>query len=163
MVFLQVVTKHFPRSHKLHKMFNRKTVKVSYSCLNNMSKIIDGHNKKVTPKPRDQKPKCNCRKKAECPMQGEWQVSDAVCKCDVTRPLPKKVHLWLTKGEWKKRAVFLTANYHLNTRDIPIRQHFQVTCNTWKCFKWKTYFKVVCFEMPTIILKYREEMPLVLI
>ena len=135
MTFLQVVTKHFPRSHKLHKMFNRNTIKVSYSCMNNVSKIIDGHNKKVKPKPRDQRPKCNCRKKAECPMKEEWQVSDVVCKCDVTTPLPKKVYLGLTKGEWKKTAVLLTTNYHLNTRDIPIRQHFQVTCNTWKCFE----------------------------
>ena len=44
--FLQLVTKHFPRSHKLHKIFNRNTVKVSYSCMNNMSNIIKGHNKK---------------------------------------------------------------------------------------------------------------------
>ena len=36
--FLQLVTKHFLRSQKLHKIFNRNTVKVSYSCINNMSK-----------------------------------------------------------------------------------------------------------------------------
>ena len=48
--FLQLVTKHFPRSHKLHKIFNRNTVKVSYSCMNNMSNIIKGHNKKVISK-----------------------------------------------------------------------------------------------------------------
>ena len=42
--FLQLITKHFPRSHKLHKIFNRNTVKVSYSCMNNMSKIIKEHN-----------------------------------------------------------------------------------------------------------------------
>ena len=53
-IFLQLVTKHFPRSHKLHKIFNRNTVKVSYSCMNNISKIIKGHNKKVISKPRDQ-------------------------------------------------------------------------------------------------------------
>ena len=27
--FLQLITKHFPRSHKFHKIFNHKTVKVS--------------------------------------------------------------------------------------------------------------------------------------
>ena len=37
--FLHLVTKHFPRGHKLNN-----TVKVSYSCVNNMSKIIKGHN-----------------------------------------------------------------------------------------------------------------------
>ena len=37
--FLQLVTKHFPRTHKLQKIFNRNTVKVSYSCMNNISYI----------------------------------------------------------------------------------------------------------------------------
>ena len=63
-IFLQLVTKHFPRSHKLYKNFIRSTVKVSYSCMNNVSKIIKTQNKKVALKPRDQKPKCSCRKKA---------------------------------------------------------------------------------------------------
>ena len=54
--FLQLVTKHFPRCQKLHKIFNRNTVKVSYSCMNNMSNIIKGHNKKVISKPHDQRP-----------------------------------------------------------------------------------------------------------
>ena len=39
--FLQLVTKDFPRSYKLHKIFNRNTVKVSRSCMNSMSKIIN--------------------------------------------------------------------------------------------------------------------------
>ena len=38
--FLQLVTKHFPRSHKLHKIFNRNTVKVSYSCKISSRNII---------------------------------------------------------------------------------------------------------------------------
>ena len=50
--FHQLVTKHFPRCHKLHKIFSRNTVKVSHSCMNNRSKIIKGHNKKVTSKAR---------------------------------------------------------------------------------------------------------------
>ena len=69
--------------------------------MNNISTSIKGHNKKVTSKPRDQRPKC--RKKAECPMEGNCQVIDVVYKCDVTRPLPKKVYLGLAKREWKSR------------------------------------------------------------
>ena len=44
--FLQLVTKNFPRRHKLYKIFTRNTAKASYSCMNNMSKIIKRHNKK---------------------------------------------------------------------------------------------------------------------
>ena len=60
--FHQWVTKIFLRNHKLHKSFSHITVKVSYSCKNNMSKIIIEHNKKVTSKQRDQTLKCNSRK-----------------------------------------------------------------------------------------------------
>ena len=74
--FLQLVKKHFPRSCKLHKIFNRKTVKVSYSCMNDMSKIMKGHNNKVTTKLPDQTLKCNCRIKAGCLMEGNCQIND---------------------------------------------------------------------------------------
>ena len=69
--FLQLVTKHFPRSHNFHKIFNRNTIKVSCSCINNISKIIKGHNKKVTSKPRDQTSECSCRKKSDSLMEKE--------------------------------------------------------------------------------------------
>ena len=46
--FLQLIDKHFPKGHALHKLFNRNTVKVSYSCMNNMASIISGHNAKFS-------------------------------------------------------------------------------------------------------------------
>ena len=46
-MFLNLIEKHFPRSSKLHKIFNKSTVKVSYSCTQNMSQIIKGHNKRL--------------------------------------------------------------------------------------------------------------------
>ena len=68
--------------------------------MNNMSIIIKRHNKKVTSKLRDQRPKCNCRKKSERPMEGNCQVNNVVHKCDITRPFPKnafKLHVALKK------------------------------------------------------------------
>jgi hypothetical protein len=32
--FLSLIDKHFPLQHKLHKIFDRNTLKVSYSCMN---------------------------------------------------------------------------------------------------------------------------------
>ena len=69
--------------------------------MKNMSKIIKVHNKKVTLKQLDERPKCNCRKKAECPMKGNCLNNDIVYKCDRTIPLPKKVYLGLAGREWK--------------------------------------------------------------
>ena len=35
-LFLKLVKRHFPKGHKLHKMFNKNSLRVSYSCLKNM-------------------------------------------------------------------------------------------------------------------------------
>ena len=43
------------------------------------------------------------QEKAECSMEGNYQVNNVVHKCGVTTPLPKKVYLGLAEGEWKSR------------------------------------------------------------
>ena len=60
-------------------------------------------------------------------MEGNCQVNGLVYKYDVTRPLLKKSVSWTCKNG---RAVSIATSYHLNARNIPIRQHFQVTCGT---------------------------------
>ena len=47
-IFLRLLSKHFPRNHTMHKIFNRNTVKISYSCLKNISSIISSHNRNNT-------------------------------------------------------------------------------------------------------------------
>ena len=66
-IFLNLIEKHFLRSSKLHKIFNKNTVKVSYSCTQNMSQIIKGHNKKIVQKETQETLECNCRVKTDCP------------------------------------------------------------------------------------------------
>ena len=45
--FLALVDKHVPKDHKLRKIFNHNTIKISYSCMNNTKQIIDNHNKRI--------------------------------------------------------------------------------------------------------------------
>ena len=40
--FLNLIKKHFPKTNKFHKIFNQNTVKISYSCMSNIS-IISEH------------------------------------------------------------------------------------------------------------------------
>ena len=98
--------------------------------MNNMSKIIKGHNKKVTSKPSDQRPKCNCRKQTEYPMEGNCQANDVVYKCDVTRPLPKKVYFGLAEGERKNhfynhKLSFKCKRYSNKTKLSSYMWHFK--------------------------------------
>ena len=46
--FFQILDETIPPGHPLHKVFNRKTVKLSYSTMPNMLKKISAHNSKVT-------------------------------------------------------------------------------------------------------------------
>ena len=49
-VFLHLLEKHFPSHHRLHKICNKNNVKVSYSCMPNMTAIISRHTKRSLPK-----------------------------------------------------------------------------------------------------------------
>ena len=86
-----IIDKHFPKSHSLHESFNRNNVKVGYSCMNNMARVIKSHNAKILGKD-DQSPaynnQCNCRKKDLCPLDGACQVvNNIVHKATVTTVL----------------------------------------------------------------------------
>ena len=42
-----LLKKYFPRDHKLYRIFNRNTLKLSYSCMRSMSTVIKQHNYKI--------------------------------------------------------------------------------------------------------------------
>ena len=105
--FLHLVDKHFPRSHILHKVFNRNNVKVSYSCTNNMTSIIRSHNSKILAKDGahvESNKSCNCRNKDLCPLDGACLVSNVVYKATVaTTPGETKVYIGMTEHSFKTR------------------------------------------------------------
>ena len=43
-VFFKFLNKHFPPNSKLNKIFNRNTIKISYSYMRNIGSIISSHN-----------------------------------------------------------------------------------------------------------------------
>ena len=45
--FFKLLQLHFPKQHLLHSIFNRNTVKLSYSCTTNMDNILKAHNAKI--------------------------------------------------------------------------------------------------------------------
>ena len=110
-MFLQLIDTHFPLANKLHKIFNRNTIKVSYSCTGNLSQITTGHNKKVTQIKRHHQLDCNCRIKAESPLNGDCRKEGVIYMCTaLTTFQPKKVYLGLAKGEFSKRELFKQYN-----------------------------------------------------
>ena len=100
-MFLQLIDTHFRPTNKLHKIFNRNTVKVTYSCIQKISQIIEGHNKKVTEIKRHHQLECNCRIKTECPLHGDCRKEDMIYKYTALTTLqPKQRYLGLAESEF---------------------------------------------------------------
>ena len=87
--FLCLITKHFPAGSKLHKIFNRHTVKISYSCRPNMATLIKRHNARVCNPAAREDPMaqrcCNCSGgKRACLLRGECLAKGVVYEASVT-------------------------------------------------------------------------------
>ena len=81
---MRLVDKHFPRHHKYYKLFNRNNIKVSYSYMPNMNKVIRKHNSKIMKNPAPSTTKtCNRRRKTDCPMNGNCLSECLIYKASV--------------------------------------------------------------------------------
>ena len=100
--FLKLVARHFPEGSSLHKLFNRNTIKVSYSCMRNMAALIKSHNATLLKPATCDKP-CNCRVKADCPLKGKCRATDIVYEATVTTVAVAKTYIGMTANEFKTR------------------------------------------------------------
>ena len=86
--FLKLIDSAFPPSNTLHKLFNRRTVKVSYRCMPNIAQAVAKHNVQIltgTPHAVQAQPGCNCRGGVDaCPVQGRCLVRGVVYRATVT-------------------------------------------------------------------------------
>ena len=103
--FLNLIDKHFPRGHAYAKIFNRSTLKVSYSCMPNMATIIKNHNNSVLKVPVENadQPGCNCRNPQICPLNGACQTKCMIYLADVTAEGKDHIYYGSTGGAFKKR------------------------------------------------------------
>ena len=104
--FLQLVNKHFTSNHALHKIFNRNTLKTSYSCMPNIANIIKAHNQKTLSQPTEsnQTRSCNCRKPEMCPLDGQCLTDNLVYKATVKADnRPEKIYIGMTENTFKTR------------------------------------------------------------
>ena len=103
--FLHLIDKHFPKHNILHKIFNRNTIKVSYSCLDNVGKIINAHNKaKLQVTENSAMNKCNCKQTIECPLSANCLIDNIVYKATVdTAQGSFKSYIGFCEMHFKKR------------------------------------------------------------
>ena len=104
--FLRLTDKHFPPPHKLHKLFNRSNVKISFSCMRNVKSIINKHNKTVQDPPTNNSERtCNCIIKEKCPLQ-EKCLNNNMYKATLKSNQGKyqhKIYYGITETKFKQR------------------------------------------------------------
>ena len=96
--FLSLIDHHFPKSNPLHKIFNRNTLKLSYSCMSNVKSIIFCHNKaqfgKPLNPPEEINDNCNCRNKNSCPLEGYCNVRNIVYQAEVVYIYDRYIYIF---------------------------------------------------------------------
>ena len=76
--FRKLIDKYFPPQHKLHKLFNRNSVKISYRCMPNGKSIINKH--KTVLDPPTSGGTCDCINKEKHPLQEKCLTSNIMYK-----------------------------------------------------------------------------------
>ena len=136
--------KSFPPGNSLRKIFNRNTIKISYSCVSNDKQTIDNHNKRQlatansnTPQngnTTDRSKSCNCRKKDTCPLNGKCLEKAVIYQATVTRA---------DTGE-PETYVGLTANdYMASFRNNKSRNSTELSKYIWFLKDSNTEFSIV--------------------
>ena len=64
------------RKHRYHKIFNKNNIKVSYSCMDNIEKLVKKHKNNFLRKNDTNKRSCNCRANNACPLDGKCSSSN---------------------------------------------------------------------------------------
>ena len=103
----------------LHKIFNRKTLKISYSSTKNIFQIIINHNKEIIKEFHDRtnnnnnnnnnnskQNECNCKTRKNCPMNGLCNLENVVYQGIIypkENVKDKKTYIGISSTKWKLR------------------------------------------------------------
>ena len=114
--FFTLLSSCFPPNNKLHKIINKNTVKLSYSCMNNVQQIINSHNKTILTSAAENNSKlCNCREKNSCPLNGKCLQKGVVYQATVVQKYTnqKDTYIGITENEFKTRYNQHTSSFRL--------------------------------------------------
>ena len=176
--FLLLIDKQFPPNNKLNTLFNRHTVRVSYSCTENKKSFVDRHNKTVLKLNNQQQSQqnntinCNCRRSSECPVDGQCLTKSVVYKAEVTTTDNDKIQTYIgvTANEFKTRY----RNHGKSLRNSKYKNETELSKHVWKLktenrpfkIKWSFVKKIsaggsgtcrLCLEEKLLIMKGRNK------
>ena len=143
--FLRLLDKHFPPSYKLYSIFNRHTVRISYSCTDNMKSFLDKHNKTILKKHtnrlnKDDEKLCNCRQRVNCPTDGKCLTRSVVYKAEVTSTDDNttQTYIGVTANDFKTRY----RNHLKSLRNEKYKHETELSKHVWNLKKENRQFSI---------------------
>ena len=150
--FLGIIDKCFPQNHPLHKICNRNTIKLSYSCMPNVQSIIQNSNKMKQNENNESQPMetkdCNCKIKNQCPVNGQCRRKNIIYQATVNCEGKNETYIGLASTEFKTRF----ANHKNSFKDPKKRLSTELSKHIWllkdqnKQFEIK--WKIMCSAKP---------------
>ena len=165
---MKLVDKHFKHDNKLHEIFNRKTLKISYSCTKNIFQIINSHNKVIIKDFQDRtnnndnnnnngiKKECNCKSQKNCPMNGLCNLNNVVYqgiiypKENIT---DRKTYIGISSMKWKERY----ANHKYSFPHKHLKHQTALSKQFWSNRSWVFSLKKVYIYIYIYREREREE------
>jgi hypothetical protein len=141
--FLNIIRRNFHSKHPLTKIFNTNTIKLSYSCMSNIKNIISSSNKrKITTTlhtaPPNPSKNCNCRRKNECPLQGNCLTKNVVYQASVNSEAGTETYIGLTANSFKTRY----NNHKATFRSSHLRNSTALSKHVWELLDNNTNFNI---------------------
>ena len=149
-IFFNLINKHFGPSHLYHKIFNKNTIKISYSCMPNMQTLINKRNQIIlsstkTPKEttilRKQKTNsknCNCRKPELCPLDQNCLTERVIYKATVATELKSKTYIGSCETSFKTRF----NNHKQSFKNLLHRNDTVLSTYIWELKEENMNFKI---------------------
>ena len=125
-----------PKDKRLSKIFNRNAIKVSYSCLLNVTQTISNNNHRLLQLHRMQESTqdiklCNCRSKYPYPVHGKCLTKCVVYKGAVTETNSnnEETYIGLTQNEFRTRFNLHKSSFKLEHK---MRTSTTLSDHVWK-------------------------------
>ena len=142
--FFNILQSSFPKGHPLSKIFNKTTVKMSFSTVRNMKAILGAHNARVLKDEEKKQEPCNCQRNKICPMNrvaGGCNATNLVYQVDVAaEDQPTMTYYGQTIRPFKKR--WIEHKHAMANENSP---HATALSNyIWKLKKLRKDFQIKC-------------------
>ena len=82
--FLELIDKWFPEETEINRIFNKQNLKISYSNMPNVDRILKANNKKLLePEKKLKLEGCNCHEPQSCPIGNHCQTRSLIYRGDL--------------------------------------------------------------------------------